>query len=216
MDLILQLFAATTKTNTSTTSSSSSGAGVFWFIVIVIAVIWIIKKIAESSSSSNNRNKPTTYKSPYSSNSYSNTTKTSAYTAPKISTTSYSAPKPTIKKTTGLKSEVTEIDNITLGPEQKRVYDKMNRTHENLFITGKAGTGKSVLLQYFVKHTSKQVAVVAPTGVAALNVGGQTIHSFFGMGFDIQDPDDISQVSDMGYKKCEILYSRLYRRDKSG
>lgn len=206
MDFILQIIAATTKTKTSTTSSSSDGAGVFWFIVIAIAVIWIIKKIVESyNNSSNSGNRSSTYKSPYSSSSYTNTTKINTYTASKTSTPSYSQPKPAIKKTTGLKSEVTEIDNITLGTEQKRVYDLMNGTHENLFITGKAGTGKSVLLQYFVRHTSKQVAVVAPTGVAALNVGGQTIHSFFSMGFDIQDPDDFSQVSDMGYKKREIL-----------
>ena len=48
-----------------------------------------------------------------------------------------------------------------------------------LFITGKAGTGKSTLLRYFVEKTDKQVIVLAFTGVAALNVGGMTIHSFF-------------------------------------
>lgn len=48
-----------------------------------------------------------------------------------------------------------------------------------LFITGVAGTGKSTLLKYFVTKTSKRAVVLAPTGVAALNVGGQTIHSFF-------------------------------------
>ncbi len=81
----------------------------------------------------------------------------------------------------------------------------MDSTNNNLFITGKAGTGKSVLLQYFVRHTSKQVAIVAPTGVAALNVGGQTIHSFFKLDMDIQDPDNIGKVADMGYKRKEIL-----------
>ena len=49
-----------------------------------------------------------------------------------------------------------------------------------IFITGKAGSGKSTLLRLFVKTTSKKVATLAPTGVAALNAGGQTIHSFFG------------------------------------
>ncbi|PJC37057.1 AAA family ATPase [Candidatus Peregrinibacteria bacterium CG_4_9_14_0_2_um_filter_53_11] len=49
----------------------------------------------------------------------------------------------------------------------------------NLFITGKAGTGKSTLLEYFRENTEKKVVVLAPTGVAALNVRGQTIHSFF-------------------------------------
>jgi len=49
----------------------------------------------------------------------------------------------------------------------------------NVFVTGKAGTGKSTLLRYFRAHTSKKIVVLAPTGVAALNVGGETIHSFF-------------------------------------
>ncbi len=49
-----------------------------------------------------------------------------------------------------------------------------------MLITGRAGTGKSTLLDYFVNHTKKDVVVLAPTGVAAVNVQGQTIHSFFG------------------------------------
>ncbi|OGR64199.1 MAG: AAA family ATPase [Elusimicrobia bacterium GWB2_63_22] len=49
----------------------------------------------------------------------------------------------------------------------------------NLFVTGKAGTGKSTLLRYFRAHTVKKLVVLAPTGVAALNVQGETIHSFF-------------------------------------
>ena len=56
---------------------------------------------------------------------------------------------------------------------------------KNVFITGRAGTGKSTLLEYFREKTNKKVAVLAPTGVAALNVHGQTIHSFFGFKPDI-------------------------------
>ncbi len=56
----------------------------------------------------------------------------------------------------------------------------MEDTNRHVFITGKAGTGKSTLLEYFRQNTSKEVAVLAPTGVAAINVNGQTIHSFFG------------------------------------
>ena len=56
---------------------------------------------------------------------------------------------------------------------------------KNVFITGRAGTGKSTLLEYFCGQTKKKVAVLAPTGVAALNVHGQTIHSFFGFRPDI-------------------------------
>lgn len=60
-----------------------------------------------------------------------------------------------------------------------RAYDLMKNSRQNLFITGKAGTGKSTLLQYFRTHTDKNIVVLAPTGVAAVNVKGQTIHSFF-------------------------------------
>lgn len=195
MDTILQIIAVTTK-KTTTSTSSSDGLGVFWFVVIVVGIIWVVYIIAQISSNNSSSSKPD-----------SGTTNIKSYTSPTATTSSYANPSynPPIKKTTGLKTEVREIDNIKLGDEQKCVYNLMNNSNENLFITGKAGTGKSVLLQYFVRHTSKQVAVVAPTGVAALNVGGQTIHSFFSMGLDIQDPDNCSQVADMGYKRKEIL-----------
>jgi ATP-dependent DNA helicase PIF1 len=55
----------------------------------------------------------------------------------------------------------------------------MEDTNKSIFVTGRAGTGKSTLLSYFRLVTPKKVAVLAPTGVAALNVKGQTIHSFF-------------------------------------
>lgn len=58
-------------------------------------------------------------------------------------------------------------------------YELMENTKQCVFITGKAGTGKSTLLQYFKNNTQKKIAVLAPTGVAALNVGGATLHSFF-------------------------------------
>ncbi|HUF10486.1 MAG TPA: DEAD/DEAH box helicase [Rhodothermales bacterium] len=60
-----------------------------------------------------------------------------------------------------------------------RALSAMDGSHGVLFITGEAGTGKSTLLQCFKASTKKKIAVVAPTGVAAINVGGQTIHSFF-------------------------------------
>ncbi len=58
-------------------------------------------------------------------------------------------------------------------------YNLMEHSSDCLFITGSAGTGKSTLLNYFREQTKKNVVVLAPTGIAALNVGGQTIHSFF-------------------------------------
>jgi tRNA(Met) C34 N-acetyltransferase TmcA len=93
-----------------------------------------------------------------------------------------------------------DISSIKLSNEQSDVFNLLETTNENYYITGKAGTGKSVLLQYFVENTGKRVVVVAPTGVAALNVGGQTIHSFFKMPFDI-DFDELK----VDYKLREIL-----------
>ncbi len=74
---------------------------------------------------------------------------------------------------------MTKINKLKLGTEQKKVFEVLENTSKNVFVTGRAGTGKSVLLEYFRSKSKKAVAVVAPTGVAALNIGGQTIHSFF-------------------------------------
>lgn len=62
-------------------------------------------------------------------------------------------------------------------------YDFTEKTNHSLFITGKAGTGKTTFLHNLRKNTHKQMAVVAPTGVAAINAGGVTIHSFFQLPF---------------------------------
>jgi ATP-dependent DNA helicase PIF1 len=70
--------------------------------------------------------------------------------------------------------------NLDLNPQFMRALELMNNTKEHLFITGNAGTGKSTLLELFRKQTHKKVVVLAPTGVSALNVKGQTVHSFFG------------------------------------
>ena len=72
-----------------------------------------------------------------------------------------------------------EQADIELTDEFRSALDAMENTNEHLFITGNAGTGKSTLLRYFRNTTKKSVAVVAPTGIAALNAGGKTIHSFF-------------------------------------
>jgi ATP-dependent exoDNAse (exonuclease V) alpha subunit len=69
--------------------------------------------------------------------------------------------------------------DITLSSEQLAVATEVETTNDHFFITGKAGTGKSVLLQYIKETTQKNCIVAAPTGVAALNVGAQTIHSLF-------------------------------------
>ena len=61
----------------------------------------------------------------------------------------------------------------------KQLFDKIDSTNESFYITGKAGTGKSTFIQYFAKNTRKKLLLCAFTGIAAINVGGQTIHSFF-------------------------------------
>lgn len=105
-------------------------------------------------------------------------------------------------KKTQINIKQADIKDIILSEEQKRIFDSLESTHSNYYITGKAGTGKSILLQYFVKNTRKKVAVVAPTGVAALNVGGQTIHSFFKIKPDLIEKGDVDRVD---FKTKEIL-----------
>lgn len=57
--------------------------------------------------------------------------------------------------------------------------DFIQYTQRSVFLTGKAGTGKTTFLKYIKEQSLKQLAIVAPTGVAAINAGGVTIHSFF-------------------------------------
>lgn len=97
-----------------------------------------------------------------------------------------------------------DISKLRLSDEQSKIFNLIETTNDNHYITGKAGTGKSVLLQYFVENSGKRVVVVAPTGVAALNVGGQTIHSFFGMPLHDIDPND-PEILKIGYRLREIL-----------
>lgn len=68
---------------------------------------------------------------------------------------------------------------IALSPQSLEIIDKLENGSGHLFITGKAGTGKSTLLQHFRLHTKIPLVVLAPTGVAAVHIGGETIHSFF-------------------------------------
>ncbi|MCZ0933217.1 MAG: AAA family ATPase [Oligoflexia bacterium] len=69
--------------------------------------------------------------------------------------------------------------SLELNPQFQKALQLMEEGEKNLFITGKAGTGKSTLLDYFCSRAKKKPVVLAPTGVAALNVKGLTVHSFF-------------------------------------
>ncbi len=79
-----------------------------------------------------------------------------------------------------------DLDN----PEFQQAYSLLRNTNVNVFLTGKAGTGKSTFLRYICKNLKKKYVVLAPTGVAAVNVGGVTIHSFFQMPLRPVPPDD--------------------------
>lgn len=84
-----------------------------------------------------------------------------------------------------------ELQNIDLNnPEFQDAWDVLQHTHRSVFLTGKAGTGKSTFLKYIRDNTKKKTVVLAPTGIAAVNVGGQTMHSFFKIPFKPMVPDD--------------------------
>lgn len=90
------------------------------------------------------------------------------------------------------------MDNITEFTQQF-----INQTNRSVFLTGKAGTGKTTLLQKIVRSTHKQTVIVAPTGIAALNAGGVTIHSFFQLPFGGFIPDFSSEAQFTSYVKLE-------------
>ncbi len=95
---------------------------------------------------------------------------------------------------------------LELNDDFQFALDTLEKTHKNMFITGRAGTGKSTLLHLFKNTTRKKCVVLAPTGVAALNVQGQTIHSFFGFPAKFFGTDEIKKRRDVRlYKKMEVL-----------
>ena len=97
------------------------------------------------------------------------------------------------------------MEEIEINDDFKRTLDIMEKTNKSLFITGKAGTGKSTLLKYFVEKTDKNVVVVAPTGIAALNIGGQTIHSFFRLPPKMLDHSDVKKTFNGIYKRIDTI-----------
>lgn len=91
--------------------------------------------------------------------------------------------------------------------------DMVNHSSQNIFLTGKAGTGKTTFLKYITENCGKQTAVIAPTGVAAINAGGTTIHSFFQLPFSpfIQEyRSDSCKCPDRNYYQ-----TRFIRKDKN-
>ena len=82
--------------------------------------------------------------------------------------------------------ETLDLDNH----EWQQALQIIQYTRRSLFLTGKAGTGKSTFLRYISKHTKKKHVILAPTGIAAINAGGQTLHSFFKLPFHPLLPND--------------------------
>jgi len=92
---------------------------------------------------------------------------------------------------------------LVISPAFHQILDQLESGRENLFVTGPAGTGKSTLLKLFVSTSSRKVVVTAPTGVAALQAGGQTIHSFFGFPPHLFGQGEVKKVP---------RFKKLYRK----
>ena len=93
-----------------------------------------------------------------------------------------------------------DIENI----EQQHALNLIAKSSCSFFLTGRAGTGKTTFLKLVQENVQKEFLVLAPTGVAAINVGGQTIHSFFGFDTSVQAPGDYGYLNP---DKAELVRS---------
>ncbi len=111
------------------------------------------------------------------------------------------------------------IDNIELDKENvefNNAAEFVRHTDKLVYLTGKAGTGKTTFLKYIKDTTNKNTVILAPTGVAAINAGGVTIHSFFQIPFGPFVPDDSRlRTTATGTENRETIYTTFrYRDDK--
>ena len=97
-----------------------------------------------------------------------------------------------------------DLDN----PELQKALQIIRFTRRSLFLTGKAGTGKSTFLRYIAETTKKKHVILAPTGIAAINAGGSTLHSFFRLPFYPLLPDDVR------YSPRNIRNTLKYNKEK--
>ncbi len=105
-----------------------------------------------------------------------------------------------------LSKSVTDLDSLNL--VQKKLFDTIEHTHQNIFIHGQAGTGKSTFIKYLKKHSKKRIRLVAPTAIAALNIEGTTIHSMFSLPLS-----DYIILKDVLVKRRRKLKSILKKTD---
>ena len=87
--------------------------------------------------------------------------------------------------------------------------DLVNYTSKNIFLTGKAGTGKTTFLKHIRQTCAKEMAIIAPTGVAAINAGGSTMHSFFQLPFTPFIPGHFSESGNQEVNNTHTLISKL-------
>lgn len=97
----------------------------------------------------------------------------------------------------------------TSNPEFRNALELITRTRQSVFLTGKAGTGKSTFLKHLCEIVQKKFVVLAPTGIAAINAGGSTIHSFFKLPFRPMLPDD----PDLSLVSGRIFEFFKYKKD---
>src|SRR3990170_7536070 len=96
--------------------------------------------------------------------------------------------------------------NLEISQELKNLAKRIESSQDNFFIAGKAGTGKSTLIKYLRQHSKKNTVILAPTGVASVNVEGQTIHSFCGLPLSYINKDAIHEHRDKTlYRNLDTL-----------
>ena len=102
-------------------------------------------------------------------------------------------------------NNIPQQNSIELTEEFLKLFKLIETTNENVFVTGRAGTGKSTFLSYFRSKTRKKTVTLAPTGLAAVNVEGQTIHSFFRFPPRMLDPKDVRKLYNPVYRNLDTI-----------
>ncbi len=109
----------------------------------------------------------------------------------------------------------TNFPTMQIDTRNKEFQDALNLiqyTRQSVFLTGKAGTGKSTFLKYVCENTKKKHIVLAPTGIAAINAGGSTLHSFFKLPFHPLLPDDPNFSLKGGKLQSSLKYTSEHRK----
>jgi ATP-dependent DNA helicase PIF1 len=150
-----------------------------WIVISVIAIFFLSKVFSGFATDKKETN-----------------SKKQTYSPPRQFTAPTTTPTPTSKKITKtnvFRSKNKLPDNLVITEEFKEAFDLMENTSKCAYITGKAGTGKSTLLTYFRQKTKRNIIILAPTGIAAINVEGSTIHSFFRLAPKLIDKTNITR-----------------------